>query len=133
MTRCLSNWPFARLVRNLTEYLDEQLARQGDGRLHPKGAILHTREGIRLIDWKSDQQINLTLLDDGAIERPSGFGPLLPAHPPNLDCTKFEIDENPQYPMRIAYSISGGPLWGRAGYVTIGGESDFEDEATMMS
>jgi hypothetical protein len=44
------------------------------------------------------------------IERPTGFGPLLPVHPANLDLSDHYPLDEPQFPMDVAYGISGGIL-----------------------
>jgi hypothetical protein len=79
-----------------------------------------------LADWKADYK--LTPLPDDCIRRPYRIGPLLPAHPLNFDFGDMEDFEQIDFPLSVPYSISGGPMCGRAGVLTIKSLTDFDDE-----
>jgi hypothetical protein len=115
---------------HLTAFIARQLRNQGEGDVKYKQAIVHVPQGIFLADWKGE--FKLTRLPDDCIRRPFRIGPLLPAHPPNF---AFDIEDFEQidFPLSVAYSVSGGALSGRCGVVTIKSLTDFDDECCCVS
>ena len=123
--------PSGALIRNLTAFIARQLRNQGEGDVKYKQAIVHVPQGIFLADWKGE--FKLTRLPDDCIRRPNRIGPLLPAHPPNFDFCDIEDFEQIDFPLSVAYSVSGGALSGRCGVVTINSLTDFDDECCCVS
>jgi hypothetical protein len=124
-------FPSEALIRNLTAFMALQLRNQGEGDAKYKQAILHVPQGIFLADWKGE--FKLTHLPADCIRRPYRIGPLLPAHPPNFDFCAIEDFEQIDFPLSVAYSVSGGPMCGRAGVLTIKSLTDFDDECCCIS
>jgi hypothetical protein len=54
-------------------------------------------------------------------------------HPPNFDLSGLDIFAEPRFPFTIKYSVSAGPLAGRAGTVTVRSESEFEFAHMVVS
>ncbi len=133
LSRPIDAWALGRLVHNLARFLDGQLKAQEGWGLNAKGAIVHLRPGVFILHWKELPDLHLEPLGADEIERPTGFGPLLPAHPANLDLSGYDLTDEPRLPMDVPYSISGGILAGRAGRVRVIHETDFEDFVNIMS
>jgi hypothetical protein len=124
-------FPSEALIRNLTAFIARQLRNQGEGDVKYKQAIVHVPQGIFLADWKGE--FKLTRLPDDCIRRPYGIGPLLPAHPPNFDFCDIEDFGQIDFPLSVAYSVSGGPMCGRAGVLTINSLTHFNDRCLCLS
>lgn len=119
-----------RLLRNLSQFIYAGFIWKGDFRYFPPSeTILHTQDGVFLVNWRD---MKLKRLRRSDIQCPDGRGPLLPSHPPNLDFSNLDI-EAMKLPVTIAYSISGGPLCGRAGYIAIESDTIFRDHVRVMS
>ena len=132
-SRSVNDWTFGRVVRSLALFIDEKFKAQEGWCLNPKCAIVHLRSGVYILHWKELPTLYLVPIAPDEIECPTGFGPLLPAHPPNFDLSGYDLQSEPSFPFEVAYSVSGGPLAGSAGYVKVVSEGSFEDAAMIMS
>ncbi|MFN9719847.1 MAG: hypothetical protein ACK58L_14195 [Planctomycetota bacterium] len=118
------------MLRNLSQFIDLGFVPTGPFRFSvPSQTIIHTQDGVFLVKWGD---MKLKRLRRSDIQCPDGLGPLLPSHPPNFDFSHLDI-ETMKLPVTIAYSVSDGPLCGRAGHVTILKHDEFVDSAHVIS